>query len=80
MVQVHVYERASKLRPSGGSIALFSPNLFAALDALGAGVTEAVKVICAPCALSAFLSTLHLYHACVRFYDRSEQPTRQLTG
>ena len=44
MVQVHVYERASRLRPSGGSIALFSPNLFAALDALGAGVTEAVKV------------------------------------
>lgn len=43
-VQVHVYERARKMRPSGGSIGLFSQNVFTAFQALGKHVAEAVQV------------------------------------
>jgi 2-polyprenyl-6-methoxyphenol hydroxylase-like FAD-dependent oxidoreductase len=42
-VQVHVYERARELRPSGG-IGLFSGNVFAALEAIGSHVAKAVQV------------------------------------
>lgn len=44
MVQVHVYERARKMRPSGGSLGLSTTNVFTALEALGPNVTAAVKV------------------------------------
>ena len=43
-LQVHLYERARKLRPSGGSIGLTGFNAFAALRAISPKVEEAVWV------------------------------------
>jgi len=43
LMQVHVYERATALRPSGGSIGLSNQNAFRAFDALGDGVLDTVR-------------------------------------